>query len=131
MEEAFADFDDQKHAFAVSKLKRLLEENGEDSHAKFDLAILILSAKYPDQVPFCSPELRNCIDAGKNHLTHNVADSNKWGRGKYAEDYALFENHCNQVLQKMGTTAAQDIEKLAYVLDRWSALKGRQSRRET
>ncbi|TPX16158.1 uncharacterized protein E0L32_004153 [Thyridium curvatum] len=127
-DEAFTLFDNNEHACAVSKLQVLLKQDEEMVPTKFDLAILILSAKYPDQVPFCSPELRNCINVGRDALSHEVNNRNKWGNDTYAEDYALFEHHCDQVMDNMKTTedkrpTAQEIEKLAYVLDRWNTLR--------
>ncbi|KAI3537142.1 mitogen-activated protein kinase HOG1 [Colletotrichum abscissum] len=88
VEEAFRWFGANEHAFAVSKLQELLNES-KGLDCKFEFATLVLSAKYPNQVPFYSPELQNCI---ARELNDPVADKDKWGKGECARKYALFQS---------------------------------------
>ncbi|KAF6789642.1 mitogen-activated protein kinase HOG1, partial [Colletotrichum sojae] len=117
--EAFNLFDSNERASAVSKLQKLLKRSRGPDHTKFEFAILILSAKYPNHVPFCSPELRNCV---KGLSINASVNKNDWGTQSYAEEYARFKFRCDLVVKKIRATA-QNIEKVAYVLDGWRVLK--------
>ncbi|KAJ0299971.1 hypothetical protein COL516b_008709 [Colletotrichum fioriniae] len=132
VKEAFRLFDANKHACAVSKLQKLLEKSEGPDCTKFEFAILILSAKYPNQVPYCSPELQNCIT---KELPKTVADEDKWGKEEYARNYALFQSNCDTLMDNIHKseqkTTLQDVEKVAYVLDHWSVLKGIRTRSRT
>ncbi|KAF6791031.1 mitogen-activated protein kinase HOG1 [Colletotrichum musicola] len=124
VDKAFKLFDASKRASAVFKLQNLLEQSEGPDHTKFEFAVLILSAKYPNDVPFCSPELRNCVkDLSINALVHK----DEWGTHSYAKEYALFKSRCDLVMQKIRILghepSAQDVEKVAYVLDGWRVLK--------
>ncbi|CAI0643425.1 unnamed protein product [Colletotrichum noveboracense] len=125
VDEAFEHFDENERASAVSKLQELLKGSQGPNHTKFEFGILILSAKYPNDVPFCSPELRDCI---KDYATDAVACRYDWGTESYAKDYALFKSRYDLVMQKIHALghkpAAQEVEKVAYVLGCWRALRG-------